>query len=180
MLKNKRPWKGVVKDTTPVENEWSVDRICNKCFTLKPLALFYKDKTGKHGRGYFCKVCANANSRKTHYRNRINPEYKLSKRASYIKNKHGITLQQYEDKLAAQKYECAICGVKLPTSGPLTHLDHDHKTGVLRDFLCTNCNRGLGHFQDNEELLKKAAQYLNTHNTSVAGVKEDSDNEITH
>ena len=89
-------------------------------------------------------------------------------------------MQEYEDKLASQKFECAICKVKLPTSGPITHLDHDHKTGLLRDFLCTNCNRGLGHFQDSPELLRLAAQYLDTHNDSVVVVKEDSANEITH
>lgn len=171
---------GKILDNTPVENEWAVDRICTKCFTLKPLALFYKDKKGKHGRGYFCKECANANSRKTHYKLKQLPEYKEGKRASYIKNKHGITLQEYKEKLAKQNYACAICQVKLPTQGSATHLDHDHKTGKLRDFLCTNCNRGLGHFQDSVELLNKAANYLNTHNTSVVSVKEDNVNEAPH
>lgn len=171
---------GQVKDTTPLENEWAVDRVCNKCFTLKPLPLFYKDKKGKHGRGYFCKECANANSRRTHYKLKQNPDYKLSKRASYIKNKHGISLQEYEEKLAKQNYACAICGVKLPTSGSLTHLDHDHNTGMLRDFLCTNCNRGLGHFQDSTSLLEKAKNYLNTHNKSDVLVKEDAVNDSPH
>lgn len=168
-------------DNKRLENEHEVDRICTKCFTAKPLTNFYFDKTGKYGRGYFCKVCANVSAR-TNHRKRIasDPSYKAYKKDKYIKNRHGITLHEYEEKLASQNFECAICKVKLPTSGPYTHLDHDHKTGKLRDFLCTNCNRGLGHFQDSQKLLVKAAQYLNTHNDSGTVVKEVFVDDCSH
>jgi hypothetical protein len=51
--------------------------------------------------------------------------------------------------------ECVICG----DTGALV-VDHDHKTGVVRGMLCNHCNRGLGHFRDDPELLEFAAQYL--------------------
>ncbi len=92
------------------------------------------------------------------------PQYKEEKRISYIKNRHGISAEEYEAMLVVQEYSCAICKVKLLSRGHGTHLDHSHKTGKLRAMLCTNCNRGLGHFQDNTEFLKVAIDYLNSHN----------------
>ncbi len=83
-----------------------------------------------------------------------------------MKLKHGLPLEKYEEILAQQNSICAICKVKLLSSGSGTHLDHSHKTGKLRAFLCTNCNRGLGHFQDNIENLLAAVDYLATHNQS--------------
>lgn len=40
------------------------------------------------------------------------------------------------------------------------HLDHDHKTGCARGYLCNGCNRGLGMLGDSIEGLTKAINYL--------------------
>ena len=40
------------------------------------------------------------------------------------------------------------------------HIDHCHKTGVVRGMLCGNCNFLLGHANDSPEILRKAADYL--------------------
>ena len=140
-----------------------VSKECLKCKAIKNLSEFHKDKN-KYGSAYYCKICATANSRK-HYNRRIkeDPEYKESKRNSWLRKTYGITLKEYKDKLANQNHMCAICQVALLDNGTWTHLDHNHKTGELRDFLCTNCNRGLGHFQDNPDLLLKAVDYLKKH-----------------
>jgi hypothetical protein len=151
---------------------------CNYCKQYLTYASFY---TYKESSSYYCKECSKISSRKNHNeRIKVDPEYKRSKRNDSIKRTHGITLQQYEEKLATQKFECAICRVKLPAQGSFTHLDHDHKTGKLRDFLCTNCNRGLGHFQDSSTLLMNAQRYLNTHNSNVDTIKEVHINESSH
>ena len=44
------------------------------------------------------------------------------------------------------------------------HLDHNHVTGKLREFLCNPCNRGLGYLQDDPMILMKAIEYLDKHN----------------
>lgn len=39
-------------------------------------------------------------------------------------------------------------------------LDHCHKTGKFRGWLCGNCNTGIGKLGDNAEGLKRALRYL--------------------
>ena len=144
---------------------------CAWCRVVKHKDDFHKDRHGPLGRAYYCKVCANQKTRDFHSKTIDNPDYQRRKRSSWIKAAHGITLDQYEEKLAQQNYACAICGVKLAAQGPFTHLDHCHKSGVLRAFLCTNCNRGLGHFQDSVEFLQNAITYLNTHSRGETAEK---------
>ncbi len=151
---------------------------CNKCSSLLPYSSFGPDKSSKTGYAYWCRKCVNNNAREHHSLKRSrDPVYIQKRRDGYTRKQFGITLQEYLDKLASQDFKCAICGVELPAQGSFTHLDHDHKTGRLRAFLCTNCNRGLGHFQDSIELLLKASRYLDTHNSNVDTIKEVHVNE---
>ena len=76
------------------------------------------------------------------------------RKAIWIKSRYGITLDRYEEIMAAA---CGLCG------GESKHLDHDHKTGKLRGPLCHHCNAGLGMFKDNPALLRKAALYVEDH-----------------
>ena len=39
-------------------------------------------------------------------------------------------------------------------------VDHCHKTGKIRGPLCGKCNKGIGMFDDNLELLQKTLLYL--------------------
>ena len=39
-------------------------------------------------------------------------------------------------------------------------MDHDHKTKEFRGWLCHKCNRGLGTFDDNIDMLLRAINYL--------------------
>jgi hypothetical protein len=53
---------------------------------------------------------------------------------------------------------CENCG-RLPGKRIL-HLDHDHKTGKFRGWLCHSCNVGLGHLGDSIASVQSAIAYL--------------------
>jgi hypothetical protein len=80
--------------------------------------------------------------------------------------KLGLSILQYNLLEKGQHGLCAICGkqehVMVKSTGKPRALavDHNHETGDIRGLLCTNCNKALGHFKDNVELLAKAIVYL--------------------
>ena len=78
---------------------------------------------------------------------------------------YGITLDEFRSLLLKQNGLCAICEKPETVkhkSGVLKQLsiDHDHLTKKIRGLLCYNCNRGIGHLQDNPGILSRAALYL--------------------
>lgn len=93
--------------------------------------------------------------------NKRNPEkVALYHRRNYFKRTYGITLEEYDEMVAAQGGVCAICGGG-PGRYPRLCVDHDHETGVIRGLLCNDCNRGIGLLGDNPTTVAAAAAYLN-------------------
>ena len=80
-----------------------------------------------------------------------------------LKRRYGITSEDYGNMLEAQDNKCAICRIAKCKTGRNFAVDHDHKTGKVRALLCGNCNQGIGGLQDDPELLRKAALYLERH-----------------
>jgi len=108
-------------------------------------------------------------SRKKRARDNHDP---LVYRQRSLKSNHGITVEQYADMLDAQGGVCSICGKPETKIGgrnraplPLA-VDHCHQTrqsgksNGIRGLLCQACNIGLGKFDDDPDLLRKAAEYL--------------------
>ncbi len=120
-------------------------KICGRCKEDKPLDQYNRRKmaNGKWGVHSYCKPCNVLNMREWVY---------------------GLTKDEYEAMVNAQDNLCAICGEPpVPSkSGRVKslHVDHDHKTGKVRKLLCGHCNRGLGGFRDDPELLEAAIAYL--------------------
>ena len=85
-------------------------------------------------------------------------------RAKYVANKYEISVEEYLALALKQNGCCAICGGR-NKEGPqrrAQHLavDHCHASEKVRGLLCTNCNLGLGNFQDSPAFLRLAAAYL--------------------
>jgi recombination endonuclease VII len=92
-----------------------------------------------------------------------------------FQREYGITIEEYDERRAAQDYRCAICQrhedelprhLGRPTTDGLQVLgralvvDHCHRTGAVRKLLCHRCNQGIGHFEEDPERLEAAARYV--------------------
>lgn len=84
---------------------------------------------------------------------------------AYYERVYGITEAEYETMKQQQNNRCYLCGSKGFMIGNNNHserlaVDHCHDTDTVRKLLCHNCNRALGLFKDNPELMRKAAEYV--------------------
>ena len=119
-------------------------RHCWKCNKDLPLDQFGKNKAEIGGLTRLCKPCSIQQFR-----------------AQKLKHKFGIDEAQYKAMLEKQGDTCAICtNTASNKEGDRLAVDHDHKTGNVRGLLCAACNRGVGYFQDDPELLAEAIKYL--------------------
>jgi hypothetical protein len=163
-------------------------KTCTKCGLVKPLTEFYRATGTRDGLRGDCKACFQARAkaryplvreeriaaaqrcrdenpdryRANQRRMRSTPEGKERQRAGHLKRKYGITIEQYDELLAAQGGRCAICR-REPRPDISLHLDHDHESGQLRGILCFRCNNSLGDLDDDPTLLQAALQYLESY-----------------
>ncbi|WP_165978653.1 endonuclease VII domain-containing protein [Actinomadura darangshiensis] len=76
-------------------------------------------------------------------------------RQNHLRQKYGINDEDASWLLSVQGGMCAICW-----SAPAEHVDHDHRTGVVRGMACGGCNTGMGQLGDDAVSLRRAADYL--------------------
>ena len=80
--------------------------------------------------------------------------------------KYGLTLEQYQILVEESQGFCPICNVALDfekKGSAQACIDHNHKTGEVRKLICNRCNLLLGKAEDSPVLLRKAADYLESH-----------------
>jgi hypothetical protein len=110
---------------------------------------FCRNKNEPTGRATYCKTCHNARCRETRERRHGGSrEYQL-------KARYGIGQVDVDRMLADQGGLCAVCDKADPE-----HMEHDHKTGVVRGMLCFNCNQALGNVRDSAYVLDRLREYL--------------------
>ena len=86
------------------------------------------------------------------------------RRAQGVASLYGINKLQFDEMLSMQHDACAICHEPfVDMNSKHIHVDHDHKTNVVRGVLCHRCNHALGLMKDNPTALRQAATYLETH-----------------
>lgn len=155
-----RCWLGSAKTNISAILLRMETKTCTKCHASKPLDAFHLLSHGKKGRHPRCKECRLTQERERYaldpQRQMQRPNRSRSVALRYErKRKYGITEEQMQARLAAQKNLCAICKFPLPLC-----VDHCHTSSLVRGLLCSSCNIGLGHFKDDPVRLQAAIEYL--------------------
>lgn len=159
-------------------------KACGRCRAVLPEGSFHR--RGDGGTRSECRACNTAKMRayraanrdkcrayqRARYANNPEPakalanEYSASNRSKInararLRNT-GWTADQFEMAWTKQGGRCAICRSPLRRGRGkgAAAADHDHATGVQRGLLCTECNCGLGCFQDDPKRIIEAARYV--------------------
>ena len=138
-------------------------KYCCRCKSFHPLEYYHKDKSKSDGKCSYCKGCNKITS--TIYYKSHSKTQGLTNKKNRYKKLYKFTIEGYNRLYKKQKGKCAICKqLSLKSKDGKLHIDHCHKSGKVRSLLCSKCNLGLGHFNDDIKLLKNAVNYLEKHN----------------
>lgn len=132
-------------------------KTCRQCGETKAIDKFYR------GRGK-CKACQLDIQRA--YRSRT-PGFH---RKHNLRQRYGLTYDDFHSILHTQNYSCAICEVEIShgleyRTNRSVAVDHNHDTGEVRGILCSKCNLMLGHARESTEILYKSIVYLSERGT---------------
>jgi len=123
--------------------------VCSGCgVTYTP-----KRYSADSGRNRFC-------SRDCKDKHRVmKPAERTEMLRKYYLNRYGLTPEDVE---ALRAKGCNICGSMggIGRWDGVLHIDHCHDTNKVRGALCHKCNVGLGLFNHDPEMLRKAVMYL--------------------
>ena len=136
-------------DKTIGKSGKKIQRTCQGCDETF-IALAIKVRRGKEK--YCSKQCYNLSRQKSKQENKYSTE-----KSHQLKYKYGITLEDFENMRTSQDNSCGICEVIFKGT---PYVDHCHSTGKVRGLLCSNCNTGLGMFEDDVDRLREAIRYL--------------------
>ena len=160
-------------------------KTCQRCKTPKPADQFNKDKRRPDGLKDWCRKCQADYHRAWRAKNSVRNKERVKNWISANKLRYREVQRKYReenrDRLSAAQTartlgitpaqlakihadsggRCAVCGTTKPgRSHKKMCVDRCHATGVVRGCLCHRCNRAIGMFKDDPELLRKAATYL--------------------
>lgn len=85
-------------------------------------------------------------------------------------------IQRYKNRIARglpepsrpEPEDCECCGTPFWLTGlDCLHLDHCHKTGEFRGWLCSSCNTGMGMLRDSVDGALDAVEYLLSNDPSI-------------
>lgn len=109
--------------------------------------------------------------------NRIKKGGKITKRPSCRdcrRIKDGISISKSDREYwSAQRpsdysaFTCPICQKTVIVGITKIVLDHCHKTGDVRGFLCESCNTGIGRFDDDADVIRRAVEWTEKLNSTI-------------
>lgn len=150
-------------------------KTCPRCKIEKAKRKFHRDKRTKSGLKSECKECGKKANRLWRKENRE----KCNKRMSHWRKENRFALALITSRADAKRYGgyfpcnatkeeievaftgfCHICGTAEKENDKKLCLEHSHKNGIFRGWVCDSCNTGLNKFKDSSKILSAALQYL--------------------
>lgn len=119
-------------------------KICNICHKLLDTTKFAKNQNAKNNRSVRRPSCV-----------------ECRKQLEGINTVPKAKLEWLRKKPQYEPFECPICAKK--TIAGITSkvvLDHNHRSGKIRGWVCDSCNTGIGRFKDDIDLIKRAIKFL--------------------
>ena len=118
----------------------------------------------KHYCKGLCRACYSKLKRKRDKDNGTVRSYPETKRICALRPL-GWTVELFDTTKEAQNNRCAICrkilNMDKKQNGARACADHKHSIPPQpRGILCTNCNAMIGQAQENPQILREAANYL--------------------
>jgi hypothetical protein len=120
-------------------------KVCDRCFKRLNTNVFFENNSLKKDnvitKRPSCKFCRKIKNGKSipksikdHWENKRPKDYTL--------------------------HRCPICNKTNIVGVSLIVLDHCHRTGKVRGYLCESCNTGIGRFDDDVNLVQRAKEWL--------------------
>lgn len=137
--------------------------LCGRCGQTKLRSDFYDLRHTTDPRRP-CKTCITTGKRARY----ATQDGDRASHAQVLREKYGLTPAQYDRMLAGQDGRCVICGESETTRGRggkprrLT-VDHDHRTGAVRQLLCHRCTLVTWAVEEQPALLGLVRDYLRRH-----------------
>ena len=157
-------------------------RVCRGCNKKLPISAFrIRIRASKKPRSR-CKKCEAAATRE--YNAQLSPERTeeiVRQKRQWEKDnpeKHRLQILRHRIRILGLTAEtdrivravetttsCIICGRTPKEAGTMKglHIDHCHRSKKFRGLICGKCNVGLGHFDDDPDHLRAAADYVTRH-----------------
>lgn len=74
------------------------------------------------------------------------------------KKLYNLSADDFHRMMEEQNGLCKICDVQLTLA--MIHVDHCHRSGIVRGILCSRCNQAIGLMDEDASRFDKAKQYL--------------------
>lgn len=147
----------------PTSDYWNRKNICKQCLKsyFKKRYIKNRNEILEQHKKWYAKNKSQHVKKTNEWRRKNRFKHALiSSRAIAKKSGHVPCTSNYIEIENAFTGKCEICGVSENKLKQRLHLDHDHKTGAFKGWLCGQCNVMLGMSGDSELILLRAISYI--------------------
>lgn len=165
------------------------DRRCKRCKKVKAESSFSNDSSRVDGKFPWCKECQTSYAGETKFqdptaelngyfcplddtpirghKNRRFCSATCKERVGTLREKYGLTVEQYREMVDATGGKCPLCLNRIH----LWNVDHAHKTGQVLGVVCTRCNVGaLAMTYHDVEYTKRLLDFLENPPAAALGI----------